>query len=143
MYRINIVFPYIFVRFSFAGNVRVTQVPNPSSEVRRMSRSRKPDSFLHRYSPMPVAPGAAVGAGKAPVEHPGQLMSRDADPVILNGELYLFSERLCGNGYHRVFSPVTGGVLEELSENKNSPLFVRADLMFQVLSLDPDTALEE
>ena len=55
-YRINIDFPYISVRFPFAGNVSVTVVPQFESEAIRRSIPKLSVSFLHKYSPIPVEP---------------------------------------------------------------------------------------
>lgn len=93
-----------------------------------------------------TAPAAAVAAGAAgepAVKHTGQFISRDADAVVLNGQLNFFSRGSGGKGDDRFRCLVTGGILEELAQDKGSPFFVGIDKVVQILHFNPDTALEQ
>lgn len=77
------------------------------------------------------------------ITRPLPSVSRDADAVVLNGQLNFFSRGSGGKGDDRFRCLVTGGILEELAQDKGSPFFVGIDKVVQILHFNPDTALEQ
>ncbi len=71
-------------------------------------------------------------------------MGRDTHAVVLNHKLNLFPKRFGGERDNRLGSPIAGGVLEQLSQNKDCPLFIGIDHgVIQILRFYPDTTLNQ
>lgn len=113
---------------------RQSEVPAP--ETRQLFAQIQPHSGG-------IVSVTAIAAGEAPVEDPGELMSGDADSVVTDGELYLFSQRPCGDLNHRIFSAVAGGILEKLAQNEGGPFFIGIHKAFQSPGLYPGAALDQ
>ena len=70
-------------------------------------------------------------------------MGGDADAVVPDSELYLFSQGPCRDEDDRAFSTVTGGVLQQLPQYEGCPLSVGIDAAIQPFGFQPDIILNE